>query len=126
MENIKEKLNKYFEETSPEQVLKDWEETKEFDNVGISVDEFEQQIKYQSLCLAQKMLREEHNINISMYFKPNIKKWDFIVYSMELNGKEYIKFYKEYYKMHQERRYDTYEEALEAAIEEAIDSIKLI
>lgn len=125
MENLTEKLVKYFEETSPEKVLRDWEETKEFDNVGITVDEFEKQIKFQTLCLTQKMLREEYNINISINFKPNIKKWDFIVYSMELNGKEYVKFYKEYYKIHQDRRYDTYEEALEAAVEEVNDSIKI-
>ena len=40
MENIVEKLKKYFEETSEEQFLKDWKETEEFDNIGITVDEF--------------------------------------------------------------------------------------
>lgn len=34
-----EKLKKYFEETPREKVLEDWEKTKEWDNVGITVEE---------------------------------------------------------------------------------------
>ena len=40
MENFVEKLKKYFEETPREKVLEDWEKTKEWDNVGITVEEF--------------------------------------------------------------------------------------
>ncbi len=40
MENLVENLKKYFETTSREQVLKDWEETKEFDQVGPTMDDF--------------------------------------------------------------------------------------
>lgn len=40
MENMIEKLNKYFNTTSRDQVLKDWEKTKEFDQVGPIMDEF--------------------------------------------------------------------------------------
>ena len=32
--------------------------------------------------LLQKWLREVHNINVFMNFKPNIKKWDFIPFDM--------------------------------------------
>ena len=40
MENIVEKLKKYFETTSDEQVLKDWERTKEFDQIKPIMDDF--------------------------------------------------------------------------------------
>lgn len=40
MENFVEKLKKYFEETPRERALEDWEKTKEWDNVGITVEEF--------------------------------------------------------------------------------------
>jgi hypothetical protein len=73
--------------------------------------------------LLQKWLREVHNINIFMSFKPNIKKWDFIPYSMDMNAKEYIKYNSEYTKIHNERRFDTYEEALEVGLQEALKLI---
>jgi hypothetical protein len=40
MESIVKKLMKYFESTSHEQVLKDWEKTKEFDEIGPIMDDF--------------------------------------------------------------------------------------
>ena len=40
MESIVEKLKKYFESTSDEQVLKDWGKTKEFDEIGPTMDDF--------------------------------------------------------------------------------------
>lgn len=40
MNNYFEELKKYFDETPREKVLEDWEKSREFDNVGISVDEF--------------------------------------------------------------------------------------
>ena len=40
MKNFVEKLKKYFEETPREKVLEDWEKSKEWDNVGITVEEF--------------------------------------------------------------------------------------
>jgi len=73
--------------------------------------------------LLQKWLRDVHDINIFMNFKPNIKKWDFIPYSMNINGKEYVKQNNEYLKLHRERRYDTYEEALEEGLKEALNKI---
>jgi hypothetical protein len=74
--------------------------------------------------LLQKWLREVHNITIFMTFKPNIKKWDFIPYSMDMNAKEYIKYNWEYTKIHNERRFDTYEEALEEGLQEALKLIQ--
>lgn len=35
-----EELEKYFEETPREKVLEDWENTKDWDNVGITCEEF--------------------------------------------------------------------------------------
>jgi hypothetical protein len=37
--DILEELKAYFENTPREQIIADWEETKEFDNVGITVEE---------------------------------------------------------------------------------------
>jgi hypothetical protein len=73
--------------------------------------------------LLQKWLREVHGINIFMTFKPNIKKWDFIPYFMNMNAKEYIEYNSEYTKIHNERRFDTYEEALELGLQEALKLI---
>lgn len=38
--NIIQQLEKYFKETSKEQVIKDWEETRSYNNVGMKVDDF--------------------------------------------------------------------------------------
>lgn len=35
-----EQLREYFKNTPREQVLKDWEKTKEHDNVGVTIDKF--------------------------------------------------------------------------------------
>jgi len=80
---------------------------------------FEGKIPTQSLVC--KWLRETHNIDISMCFKPNIKKWDFIPSFMNMNGKEYFKHYSEYFKTRKKRKYDTYEEALEDGITESLE-----
>lgn len=80
-------------------------------------------IKSCSQSLLQRWLREVHGINVFMAFKPNIKKWDFIPYSMEMNGKEYIKYASEYDKQNINRRFDTYEDALEIGLQEALKLI---
>ena len=76
-----------------------------------------------SQSLLQKWLREVHGINIFMTFKPNIKKWDFIPYLMNMNAKEYIEYNSNYTKQNNERRFDTYEEALEIGLQEALKLI---
>lgn len=40
MENFFEKLKAYFEETEQEKILEDWSKSEEFDNVGLTVDDF--------------------------------------------------------------------------------------
>ncbi len=40
MSSLIENLKSYFANTSREKILMDWEETLEFDNVGITMDEF--------------------------------------------------------------------------------------
>lgn len=89
---------------------------------GASID-CSKYVKSSTQTLLQKWLREVHGINIFMTFKPNIKKWDFIPYSMDMNAKEYIKYNSEYTKIHNERRFDTYEEALEIGLQEALNLI---
>lgn len=74
-----------------------------------------------TLSLLQKWVREKHRINIAPSFKMNIDKWDYIVYDMNLNGKEFVIFYKEYYKETPKRQYDTYEDALAVGLEEALN-----
>lgn len=80
--------------------------------------------KIPTQSLVQKWLRDKHGINIFMSFKLNIKKWDYIPYYMEMNGREYLKYNSQYLKLHNGRRYDTYEDALEDAIYEALHMIK--
>lgn len=41
-----EELIKYFKETPREQILKDWEESKEYDKIGISVLEYISKIDF--------------------------------------------------------------------------------
>jgi len=73
--------------------------------------------------LVQKYLRDKHNINILMAFKPNIKKWDFFPYNMNMNGIEYVKYNNIYNIYNLNRRYDTYEQALEDGLIESLNII---
>lgn len=66
---------------------------------------------------------EKHNLNVSISFKMNIKKWDYIVYDMTLDGPEYVKYYKTYKHNYTGRQFNTYREALNSAIEEAFKLI---
>jgi hypothetical protein len=40
MKDFFEKLVQYLEQTPKDQILKDWEDTKEFDEIGPTVEEF--------------------------------------------------------------------------------------
>jgi hypothetical protein len=40
MEDFIEKLKEYFKENSREKILKDWESTRHYDNVGITTEDF--------------------------------------------------------------------------------------
>lgn len=40
MKTITEKLKEYFDNTPEDKILSDWEKSKEWDNVGITVDKF--------------------------------------------------------------------------------------
>lgn len=40
MENFLDELKNYFETTPREEILKAWEESKEFDKIGPTMDEF--------------------------------------------------------------------------------------
>lgn len=75
-------------------------------------------------ALVQKFLRDTHNINVCISFKPNIKKWDYISYNMNLSGKEYVKFCREYTKLNNNRSFETYEDALEVGLIEGLMLIK--
>ena len=69
--------------------------------------------------LLQKWLREEHDINCFVEFKPNIKKWDYCTYPMKLNGKEYVQLRQKQIQ----NSYNTYEEALEVGLVNALNLI---
>ncbi|MCB0514467.1 MAG: hypothetical protein R2798_00215 [Chitinophagales bacterium] len=82
MESIVEKLKKYFETTSDEQVLKDWEKTKEFDEVGPIMDDFLNQTNwYFKIKIDDPMMGYNHIINnyspkfSSGFFLINLKKY---------------------------------------------------
>lgn len=45
MRNLYEQLKKYFEETPKEQLDKDWEELKHWNEIGPSADEYIESVK---------------------------------------------------------------------------------
>lgn len=66
MENIVEKLNQYFKITSSVQILKDWEATKDFDQVGPIMDDFLNQVN-QLYKIKLHDPAEGHNLIINDY-----------------------------------------------------------
>lgn len=70
-----------------------------------------------------KWFRDKYNLNLCISYKPNIKKWDYIVYDLSLNGKQYVKFYSKYYKENPNREFDSYYDALNKAIKETFELI---
>lgn len=50
MSNFFEELKKYFEVTPPEKLLKDWDKSVEFDNIGPTIDEFLSNSKCYFVC----------------------------------------------------------------------------
>lgn len=74
MENIVEKLKKYFETTSQEQVLKEWEKTKDFDQIGPTMDDFLNQtdwhfkIKLDDPVLGQSLIVKNYSPKFSSGF----------------------------------------------------------
>lgn len=73
--------------------------------------------------LLAKWIRKKFNYNVCISYKPNIKKWDYIIYDLSLKGKEYVIYYSQYNKDHPSRRFDEPEEALEAAFKEFFEEI---
>ena len=68
----------------------------------------------------QRWLREVHNINVTVVHKINIKKWDYIIYNMNLTGVEFADEQKKRQEEIKDRAYDTYESALEDGLLEAV------
>lgn len=71
-------------------------------------------------AILQRWLREAKNINVSVVHKINIKKWDYIIYDMNLTGSEFAAEQKKYQEEIKDRAYDTYESALEDGLLEAV------
>jgi len=75
-----------------------------------------------SQYLLQKWLREKHNLNVFIGYRPNVKKWDSHAYDLKLDSKEYVQ--QRPLKMFVEQKtYDTYEDALEAGLLEGLNKI---
>lgn len=53
--NLLDKLKKYFDETPREQVLADWEKSKDCDNVGPTIDEF---LSHQNFIISNDKIEE--------------------------------------------------------------------
>jgi len=68
-------------------------------------------------------LRDEHELNVFVGFRPNVKKWDSHSYDMKLNGKEYARE-RSMEKFMSAKVYDEYHDALAAGVEEALMKIK--
>lgn len=64
MENIVEMLKMYFNTTSKENVIKDWEKTKDFDQIGPTMDEFLKQTNWHfKIKLFSPLNGQIHTIN---------------------------------------------------------------
>ncbi len=74
-----------------------------------------------NLHIVHKYLREQ-NIHVRVDYLLNIRKWNFSVFDLRLNGDMYIQYIREYDKLHKNRRFDTYEQALEAGLNEALEN----
>lgn len=68
-----ERLKKYLKETPPEQIKKDWDESKEFDKVGPTINEFLSHIKKEKSDFKPQLLtKEELEENRIPAYKPAI------------------------------------------------------
>jgi hypothetical protein len=71
----------------------------------------------------QTWLREKYREHVFMTFLPNINKWDFITYNLNVTGQEYVVLATEYRKKHKDRHFDTYEKALDAGLFEILEKL---
>lgn len=71
----------------------------------------------------QTWLRDKFKLHIYIDYKPNIQKWDFMVYDLNMTGREYCVYALEYGQKHGKRRFDTYEDAVDAGLEEALQEL---
>ena len=80
-----------------------------------------------SQTLAQKWLREVHNINVESNYLPNIQKYRALFVPMDIIPKTFKSRWKHYDAVRQyldATNYNTYEEALYAGIYNAIQIVK--
>ena len=61
MSNILEDLEKYFQETPQEQIMKDWAESEKYDHIGPSVEEFMKNTKLFFKLEENDLLPEQKN-----------------------------------------------------------------
>jgi hypothetical protein len=76
-----------------------------------------------SIYALQSWLRNEHQINVFVGFRPNVKKWDSHAYNMKLSGKDYARLHK-LDKFRSQPTYDDYEIALEVGIYHGLEMLK--
>lgn len=85
MSNFYEQLKQYFENTPQNQVLEDWAKSKEFDNIGPSVEEF--------ITYSQQYNTYTNNSNnwckqnINEQLSPNFTSGFFINTNLSVNAK---------------------------------------
>ena len=72
---------------------------------------------------ATEWMRQTHKINVFVGYRLNTKKWDSHAYSLELDGKGYVKE-RTMKKFIEQDLFDEYYQALESGIREAITLIK--
>lgn len=95
--NFAEKLREYFQTTPKEQILADWEKSKEWDNVGVTVDDLlgNDDYSYNTNDYFYKKVDEGdfsdyhifryHNLTELMLLKKNGKKCNKLVYNIVLD-----------------------------------------
>jgi hypothetical protein len=90
MKDFTKDLEKYFKETSKEQLLKDWEKSKEFDRIGPTVDEY---LKAKEIINDYEKERKRLNDlsleafkkDLQLYFDNNLIDGKFKLKSFQLN-----------------------------------------
>ena len=78
MSNIVEQLKKYLAETQKEQLEKDWEELKGFNDVGPTVNEYMESLKSSDKERIEYCEMEIHKLKLSGEWKKNKEKWRYL------------------------------------------------
>lgn len=78
MSNIVEQLRKHLAETSKEELDKEWEELKHWNDVGPTVDEYMENLKSSDKERIEYCEKEIHRLELTGEWKNNKEKWRYL------------------------------------------------